>query len=59
LPWRVLLIAAMGEELLDDERAVFTKLTGRPREPLVRVSELTAVVGRRGGKSTAMAALAT
>jgi hypothetical protein len=53
LPWRVLLIAAMGEELTEDERVVFTKLTGREREPLARFSELTAVVGRRGGKSTA------
>jgi hypothetical protein len=49
----------MGEVLTDEERAVFTKLTGREREPLVRVSELTAIVGRRGGKTTAMAALAT
>jgi hypothetical protein len=33
LPWRVLPIAAMGEGLNDDERAVFAKLTGREREP--------------------------
>jgi hypothetical protein len=59
LPWRVLLIAAMGEPLTDAERVVFTKLTGREREPLVRCSDLTAVVGRRGGKTTAMAGLAT
>jgi len=25
--WRVLLIAAMGEKLTNDERAIFTKLT--------------------------------
>ena len=32
--WRTLLIAAMGEELREDEREIFTKLTGREREPL-------------------------
>jgi hypothetical protein len=57
--WRVLLIAAMGEALTDDERVLFTKLTGREREPLQRVDEFAAIVGRRGGKSRAMAVLAT
>jgi hypothetical protein len=56
--WRVLLIAAMGEQLTDAERQVFKKLTGREREPLQRVEEFAAVVGRRGGKSRAMALLA-
>lgn len=56
--WRVLMIAAMGEALTDDERALFKQLTGREREPLQRVEELDAVVGRRGGKSRAMATLA-
>lgn len=56
--WRILLIAAMGEPLLPDEHATFTALTGREREPLQRVEELVAVVGRRGGKSRAMATLA-
>ena len=37
--WRTLLIAAMGEELSDDERAIFRKLTGREREPLRPVEE--------------------
>ena len=59
LPWRVLLIAAMGEALTDDERPIFTQLTGRAREPLQRVNEFEAIVGRRGGKTTAMAAAAT
>jgi hypothetical protein len=59
LPWRTILIASMGEALTDEERPIFTKLTGRAREPLIRVNELEAVVGRRGGKSTAMAAGAT
>jgi hypothetical protein len=56
--WRTLLIAAMGEPLSDDERAIFTRLTGREREPGVRVEELWGIVGRRGGKSRALAALA-
>ena len=34
LAWRVLLIAGMGEKLTDDERVIFTKLTGREVEPL-------------------------
>jgi hypothetical protein len=57
--WRVLLTAAMGEPLSDAERAIFKMLTGRDCEPLRRVEELEAVVGRRGGKSRAMATLAT
>lgn len=56
--WRILLIAAMGEALDDDERAIFSRLTGREREPLERVDELWAIVGRRGGKSRSVAALA-
>jgi hypothetical protein len=56
-PWRVLLIAAVGERLTDSERKIFHKLTGRAREPGKPVHELIAVVGRRGGKSRAMAVL--
>src|SRR5262245_63541992 len=48
----------MGEALTDDERAVFKRLTGRERELGARVEELAAVVGRRGGKSRALATLA-
>jgi hypothetical protein len=58
-PWRTLLIAAMGEPLYDDERELFAELTGREHEPLQRVDQFAAVVGRRGGKSRAMATLAT
>ena len=36
--WRTLLIAAMGEELREDEREIFSELTGRDREPLQRQS---------------------
>src|SRR5215467_12582606 len=58
-PWRTLLIASMGEELTEVERVTFKAITGREREPPQRVHELAAVVGRRGGKSRAMATLAT
>jgi hypothetical protein len=57
-PWRILLIAAMGEALTDDERVIFKQLTGRDREPGVLCVELVFVVGRRGGKSRAMSVLA-
>jgi len=57
--WRTLLIAAMGEELREDEREIFSQLTGREHEPLQRVDQFAAVIGRRGGKSRAMATLAT
>jgi hypothetical protein len=57
--WRALLIASMGEPLNDAERATFTKLTGREREPLQRVEELWAIVGRRGGKSRGISTLAS
>jgi hypothetical protein len=57
--WRILLIAAMGEKLTGEERTLFSELTGREHEPLQRIDELVAVVGRRGGKSRAMAVLAT
>ena len=57
--WRCLLVAAAGEPLTHSERALFKQLTGgREREPLQRCEELVAVVGRRGGKSRAIATLA-
>jgi hypothetical protein len=40
--WRVLLIAMLGEELTEDERAIFKALTGPEREPLRRVEEFWA-----------------
>ncbi|WP_363347936.1 hypothetical protein [Methylocystis echinoides] len=56
--WRILLTAAMGEPLTDEERCVFEQLTGRPQEPAEPVDELWAIVGRRGGKTRAAAVLA-
>ena len=58
-PWRVLLIAGEGEELDDDERAIFKQLTHREREPGEPVEEFVGVVGRRGGKSRAISTKAT
>lgn len=57
LPWRSILIAAMGEGLTEEERWYFTTLTGREREPMRPVEELWSVVGRRGGKTRAMSVL--
>jgi hypothetical protein len=58
-PWRILLTSIMGEALTVDERLLFTQLTGRAHEPLQRVEEFVGVIGRRGGKSRAIATLAT
>jgi hypothetical protein len=55
--WRVLLIAAVGEELQDDERQIFKQLTDREREPGALVEEFVGVIGRRGGKSRAISVL--
>ena len=57
--WRIMLIAAMGEPLTRSERQSFSSLTGRKHEPSERVEEFWAIVGRRGGKSRAMAVLAS
>jgi hypothetical protein len=57
--WRSLLIAAMGEPLEPDELEHFRRLTGRQEAPAERVDELWAIIGRRGGKSRAIAVLAT
>lgn len=56
--WRTLVIAGMGESLNDEERSIFTSLTGRDVEPLERVEELWGIVGRRGGKTRAAGTVA-
>src|SRR5262249_23106640 len=56
--WRTLLIASRGEPLLPEEMETFRTITGRDIAPDARVDELWCVVGRRGGKSRAMATLA-
>src|SRR6266545_8279334 len=55
--WRVLLIAAVGEPLTDDERVIFKTFTGRDHEPGQMIDTALCVSGRRSGKTTAMAAL--
>jgi hypothetical protein len=57
IAWRSLLLAAMGEPLLPEELEYFRKLTGRDEPPSKRVDEFWCVIGRRGGKSKAVAAL--
>jgi phage terminase large subunit-like protein len=44
--------------MTDDERVIFKALTGRDSEPLEPVEEFWGVIGRRGGKTRAMAILA-
>src|SRR5207248_1844739 len=55
LPWRTLLVALAGERLTREEREVFERLTGRPEESGRMVELFLGVIGRRGGKSKAMA----
>jgi hypothetical protein len=57
--WRVVLIAAMGEALTDDELAIFRELSGgRDYVPGQRCEELVMSIGRRGGKTEAAGTLA-
>jgi methylase of polypeptide subunit release factors len=57
--WRVLLIAIMGEPLNVEELATFALLTGRTASPAEPVEAFWAVIGRRGGKTRAIAVLAS
>jgi len=56
LTWRTVLIGAMGEPLDDAERETFRAYTERD-PPSERVKEAAFIVGRRGGKDRATAAL--
>jgi hypothetical protein len=56
---KVLSLAAMGEALTDDERAIFQKFTKRIHEPLQRVAEFAMVSGRRTGETLTCAMLAS
>jgi len=56
--WRIMLIAIVGERLTDYERGTFKALTGREREPGEPVEEFRGIIGRRSGKTRAMAVLA-
>jgi hypothetical protein len=56
--WLVVLQAAFGLQLDDDQGKVFAEVAGARSPPTKRVRELWAVVGRRGGKSRIASALA-
>ena len=51
VPHRVLAIAAMGEELSNEERMIYKQFTGRDREPGQRVKEFATIGGRGSGKT--------
>ena len=57
--WRTVLLATMGEPLTDEELVTFRAVTLRETAPTKRCEELVGIVGRRGGKSRAVAVLAT
>src|SRR5262245_18126524 len=57
--WRTILLATMGEPLSDAELATFHAVTGRDQAPSERCEELIGIVGRRCGKSRAVAVLAS
>src|SRR5262249_1250574 len=56
--WRAILLSAMGEKLKPNEVGAFRRLTKRQLPPNKMVEEFLGVVGRRGGKSRAIAVLA-
>src|SRR5471030_309640 len=56
--WVVVLKAAFGLALSDDELKVFTAVAGNRTPPRQRVRELWCIIGRRGGKSRIAALLA-
>jgi Terminase large subunit, ATPase domain len=56
--WLVVLKAAFGHPLTDEELQVFKAVAGGRSLPLKRVRELWVIAGRRGGKSRMAAALA-
>lgn len=56
--WKALLLSIAGEPLEPSELEAFRRLTGRYAPPNARVDEFLGVIGRRGGKSRAIATLA-
>ena len=57
-PWRALLAAAFGLPLSEDALALYRACTGRRVPPGAPAAYLWLVIGRRGGKSFAMALIA-
>jgi hypothetical protein len=56
--WKLVLAAALGEQLSSEQRQQFCDIAGREPPPH-RVKELWLAIGRRGGKDSAISALAT
>jgi hypothetical protein len=56
--WRTVLAAAFGLPMDVDALALYRQCTGRTEAPMTAVQFLWLIVGRRGGKSSAMAILA-
>lgn len=56
--WFVVLKAIFAIPMTDEDRALFTQLTGRTTPPAEQVQECWFVVGRRGGKSFIVALIA-
>ena len=57
--WEAVIKAAYALPLSDDERATFNTIAGGRSPPTKQVKELVCVVGRRGGKDSVAALLAT
>jgi len=57
-PWRAGLIESRGEKILKPEQPLIEPLTGRTTFPTKPVRRFTCCVGRRGGKTRAMAVYA-
>ncbi len=58
-PWRAFLAAAFGAPMDASEAAIYRQCTGRTELPAAAFRFLWLIIGRRGGKSFAMALLAT
>ena len=56
--WLVVLKAAFGLNLTDEQRDLFMQVAGGRNPPTRRVRELWCQIGRRGGKSRIAGALA-
>jgi hypothetical protein len=57
-PWRAFLAALFGLPLSEPERGIFAACTGRTTPPDEQFREAALIVGRRGGKSRALALIA-
>ena len=56
--WRVFLAALFGLPLTSEQRALYTKHTGRTKTPKSPLHEAWLCIGRRGGKSFILAVIA-